>query len=935
MKARYLLSRDFVFAAVLISMLVFSKPATANVNGGKASHLLEEYGKIPLSFVPNEGQTDPRVKFYESSGGHETFFTNDGIVFAITAPDQELLQGPSSFREEEPQPQAANSHLVKLTPLGMRRDVLISADEPQTGRVNYFIGDVPEKWRRDIPTYRSVLYGEAYPGVDFKFYGNNRHLEYDIIVKPGGDLSQVKLQYTGIDHLQITDKGDLTIQVREGLVMAQRAPVVYQVIDGKRVDLAGNFCLKSRTNDAPSSSISLSGCEGRPEAVRSSPSKGDDQPYVVGFEVASYDKKYPLIIDPILIYSSYLGGTGSDYGYALAVDAASNVYLTGCTLSVDFPTKEPFHGPYTSAYAKVFITKLDAAGTALVYSTYLGGNGRNYGYGIALDATGSAYVAGYTTSTNFPRKNAIQKARGGDYDAFVTKLGPAGNALVYSTYLGGSARDGATSIAVDSAGNAFITGRTSSKNFPLMKPFQAVFAGGESDAFVAKLDVSGKPLIYSSYLGGSDLDGGTAIAVDSSGNAYITGVTRSANFLLENPFQNDRQGIEDAFVLKMNPLGDALVYSTYLGGTDLDEGKGIAVDVTGSAYVTGATRSQDFPVMNPIPNHGQNAGYYDAFVTKLTPAGSALAYSTYLGGKATDYGSGIAVDAAFNVYVSGYTTSVDFPLVKAFQSQQVGVWDAFVAKLEAAGNTLVYSSYLGGSKDDYARAIAVDASGYAYVTGWTHSDDFLVTPAALQPTKAGEWDAFVTKLNNTNFVPAVADFSAKPLRGVAPLAVKFANASKGDISTWQWDFGDGQTSSKKSLTHAYANPGKYAVSLTVSGPGGSSTKVRTDYITVETLPAISVVAPNGGEIWPQGTTQTIKWSYQGSPGSVVRIELLMGGAAVSTLSASSPIGTGGTGSYSWKVPLSRVPAENYRISITTGKDVSDASDDNFTIGVSD
>ncbi len=938
MKVRYLLSRGFIFVAFIISVLTFSQLARAYVSGEKTSYLLEQYGKIPLSFVPNEGQTDSRIKFYESSGGHETFFTDEGVVFAITTPDEELLQGPAAFREEEPKRQPVNSYLVKLTPLGMRRNVHISADEPQPGKVNYFIGDVPEKWRSDIPTYRSVVYTEAYPGVDFKFYGNNQHLEYDIIIRPGGDLSQVKLQYNGIEHLQITDKGDLTMQVTAGLALTQRAPVVYQVIDGKRVDLVGNFCIKGRVHDSTSAAVSLSGTEGPSQAVRSDPSRANDQPYVVGFEVASYDKRYPLVIDPILIYSSFLGGTSGDYGYALAVDASSNVYLTGHTLSKDFPTNEPFHGPYTGAYPKVFITKLNAAGNALVYSTYLGGNGYDYGYGIALDAAGNAYVGGYTTSTNFPRKSAIQKAKAGTsagYDAFVTKLGPSGNALVYSTYLGGSGNDRASAIAVDPTGNAYLTGRTDSRNFPLMKPFQAVFSGGESDAFVAKLDATGKALIYSTYLGGEDLDAGSAIAADSSGNAYITGVTRSAKFLLENPFESTRQGLEDAFVLKLNPAGDALVYSTYLGGTDWDEGRGIAVDTAGSAYVTGATRSPNFPVLHPVLNHEHNAGFYDAFVTKFTPSGNALAYSTYLGGNATDYGSGIAVDAAFSAYVSGYTSSDDFPLVEAFQSQHLGLWDAFVAKLELDpdGNatTLVYSSYLGGSKDDYARAIAVDSGGYAYVTGRTHSDDFLITATTLQPTKAGGWEAFVTKLNNTNFIPAVAGFSAKPRVGVAPLTVKFTNSSTGDISTWQWDFGDNQTSSKRSPTHVYNIPGKYTVSLTVKGLGGNSTLVKADRITVEALPSIIVVAPNGGETWPPGSTQTIKWSYTGNPGSYVKIELLMHGARVSTISATSHIGEDGVGSHDWKVPSSRPTGDYYQISLSTEKAI-DVSDGNFTIG---
>jgi len=413
MRVRYLLSSGVIFLTVIIFLLASSTLTRAYVSEGKTGNLNEQYGRIPLSFVRNQGQTDSKVRFYESSGGHETFFTDDGVVLAITPPDEELLQEPSAFLEREQKQPPENAHLVKLTPVGMMRSVQISAEEALPGKVNYFIGDDPEKWRADVPTFRSVVYREAYPGVDFKFYGNNQHLEYDIIVKPGGDPSQVRLQYTGVQRLEITDKGDLALQVTTDLALTQRAPVVYQVIDGKRVELAGKFSVKSFGHEAISPSTLSPECEGSPEAVRSNSSTEHGDAHIVGFEVASYDKRYPLVIDPILIYSSFLGGTASDYGYALAVDASHSVYLTGHTLSLDFPTEEPYHGPYKGAHSKVFITKLNAAGDALVYSTYLGGSGYDYGYGIALDSTGNAYVAGYTNSTNFPRKNAYQKVKGG------------------------------------------------------------------------------------------------------------------------------------------------------------------------------------------------------------------------------------------------------------------------------------------------------------------------------------------------------------------------------------------------------------------------------------------------------------------------------------------------------------------------------------------
>jgi PKD repeat protein len=931
MNARYVVPTGLLIAAIAIHMPTFSKPARASVSEGKTSFLSERYGKIPLFFVKNEGQMDSRVRFYERSRGCETFFTDDSIVFAVTRATEGPFEGPSSGLEEGPPRQPGNSHLIRLTPLGMQRNVHLSAEDAQAGKTNYFIGDDPDRWRTDIPTYRSLVYRDAYPGVDFKFYGNNQQLEYDIMVQPGADLSRVRLQYSGIDRLEITDTGDLIIHVTAGLTLTQRKPVAYQVIEGKRVELTGTFRIGNEALGSTPLEASDGVREGSPEAVQSHPSTTNDQGHVFGFEVASYDRRYPLVIDPILIYSSYLGGIGSDYGYALAVDASGQVTLTGHTLSHDFPTQEPFHGPYGGTYAKVFVTKLNAAGDALVYSTYLGGNGRDYGYGIALDEAGNTYIAGYTDSTNFPKKNAYQKARAGGWDAFVTKLGPDGKTLVYSTYLGGTKDEGATAIAVDSRGQAYITGRTASRKLPLVSPFQPQFGGGESDAFVAKFNAAGKGLIYSTYLGGNDRDGGSAIAVDSSGNAYVTGTTRSSNFLLENPFQNTRMGSQDAFLLKLNPAGDALVYSTYLGGADQEEGRGVAVDSSGSAYVTGATRSADFPVKNPGPGREHNAGSFDGFITKFSPGGNAISYSTYLGGAGADYGSAIAVDTAFNAYVSGHTASRDFPLEQAFDTEHGSLWDGFVAKLNASGNELIYSSYLGGSNDDYGRAIAVDAAGYAYVTGWTHSDDFPVTPNALQPVKAGAWDAFITKINNTNFNPPVAAFSAKPKRGQAPLTVKFKDSSTGNITAWQWDFGDNQTSSDRNPTHIYVNSGTYTVALTTSGPGGNNTRIRPTYIIADAQPGISAVAPNGGEIWPLDSTQTIRWSYTGNPGSFVRIELLMNGLPVSTIKAAIAIGKDGTGSCSWTIPSSRVPGDKYKISLTTNEGSTDLSDGNFTI----
>jgi hypothetical protein len=392
----------------------------------------------------------------------------------------------------------------------------------------------------------------------------------------------------------------------------------------------------------------------------------------------------------------------------------------------------------------------------LIYSTYLGGNSFDEGSGVAVDSAGNGYVTGTTASTNFPTMNPLQPACGGGStcrygDAFVTKINPTGSALVYSTYLGGNGYDYGVRIAVDSAGNAYVTGATGSTDFPTVNPVQSAYGGGEYDAFVTKINPLGSALVYSTYLGGSGnlSDWGTGIAVDSAGHAYVTGLTDSTDFPTKNPLQAANAGSYDAFVAKFNPSG-SLVYSTYLGGSLDDAALGIAADTVGNAYVTGYTGSTDFPTRNPLQPANGGGGQYDAFVAKINPMGSAVVYSTYLGGSSNDYGQSIAVDSVGAAYVTGGTYSTDFPTKNPFQPTCGGCGDAFVAKLNPMGSALVYSTYLGGSGGDFGYGIAVDGAGNAYVTGSTESTNFPITPSAFQ-TACFDYrntcaDAFVTRL---------------------------------------------------------------------------------------------------------------------------------------------------------------------------------------------
>ncbi|MBI5675717.1 MAG: SBBP repeat-containing protein [Nitrospirae bacterium] len=720
-KRRFVMTVFFI--AAMLSSLLFTGNAAISMTGKENSEakIAVAYGKLPLSFIQNDGQTDKKVKFYERGSGHSTYFTEEGVYLQLVTGQGSEVRGHKKDKLSADK-KRVKSELVKLIPRGANPSPKIIAEGPQEGKVNYFIGNDPEKWKTNIPTYREVVYKDLYKGIDIKFYGNNRQLEYDILIKPGADPSQVRLKYEGIKGLKVTEAGDLEITLKEGSI-TQKKPIIYQEIDGKKVEVKGQFIVHG-------SKFRIKG----------------SQP-VFGFEVASYNKKYPLIIDPVLSYSTYLGGGDYDSGFGIALDGSGNAYVTGQTLSTNFPTQDPFQGSNAGS-SDAFVTKINAAGTARVYSTYLGGGDEDVGYGIALDGSGNAYVTGVTQSTNFPMQGPIQGTNAGNGDVFVTKINSFGSALVYSTYLGGSdGMDEGHGMAVDGSGNAYVTGVTQSTNFPMQGPIQGTNGGGGYDAFVTKINSSGTlPLVYSTYLGGSSGDYGYGIAVDGSGNAYVTGGTASTNFSTQGPIQGTNGGgASDAFVTKINSSGSLpLVYSTYLGGSGGDYGRAIALDGSGNAYVTGGTDSTNFPTQGPI--QGTNAGNGDAFVTKINSSGtSPFVYSTYLGGGNDDAGRGIAVDSSGNAYVTGGTASTNFPTQDPFQGSNAGSSDAFVAKINAGGTARVYSTYLGGGNEDAGRGIAVDGSGNAYVTGGTDSTNF-PTQDPFQGSNAGSSDVFVVKI---------------------------------------------------------------------------------------------------------------------------------------------------------------------------------------------
>jgi hypothetical protein len=773
------------------------------------AQVVAAYGKLPLSFELNQGQTDPRVKFLSRGRGYSLFLTSNEVVLALRSRQSSVVSSqwqrtrdcgprttnallPSSIDNPQstidnalvPSPQPPAPAVLRLKLLGANPEATVTGLEELPGKSNYFLGNDPKKWRANVPNYARVKYENVYPGVDLVYYGNQRQLEYDFVVAPGADPKAIRLELDGLvgatrrvapdgrgsaSPLQIDSTGDLVIQTDDGEVRFHK-PVVYQIENLKsktqnRQFLDGRYVLRARSSANPKSRI-------------------ENPKYEVAFEIAKYDARRPLVIDPVLSYSTYLGGSGTDQAKFVAVDGSGNAYLIGDTTSGDFPVY-PLTNPLqrTSGGATdVFVTKLNPLGTALVYSTYLGGSGddnaNDYGGGIVVDSDGYAYITGRTNSTDFPTfppldgTGPYQSANKGGYDAFVTKLDPTGSALVYSTYLGGSYNDFGGGIAIDSSGNAYVTGQTqSSSDFPLLNPLQPA-SGGSSDAFVASLDATGSALNYSTYLGGSADDFGFGIAVDSSGNAYVTGRTLSSDFPTANAFQSSFGGLEDAFVAKVAAGGAPLLYSTYLGGSAEDGAVGIAIDTSNNAYVAGWTYSSDFPTVKPL--QGSFAGVRDAFIAKVNPAGSALVYSTFAGGSSDDVGYSMAVDSSGNAYVTGYTSSTNFPTASPLEDTNGGGLDAFVAKVNGAGSVLIFSTYLGGTGDDSGTGIALDSSGDAYVAGATASINF-PTASPLEDTNAGGLDAFVAKLTGL----------ALPVVTLSPTSLDFGSLGVGFTSPLQ------------------------------------------------------------------------------------------------------------------------------------------------------
>jgi len=742
-------------------------PSSAQQSGSVPSldaRIQANYGKLPLTFEGNRGQIDPQVRFVSRGPGYTAFLTSEGMVLSLRA--QQVV---ANRRANAVPASPAKRTTLQFRLVGAARNPAAVGEVPQVGRVNYFIGNNPAKWQRNVPTFAQVRYKNVYPGIDLLYHGNRRQLEYDFALAPGADPARIQFEISGASRIHIDGNGALVLTTGNGEIHFQ-TPIVYQEWNGQRVAVNGGYVVNDPTH--------------------------------VSFRVAQYDPNKALVIDPVLVYSTYLGGSGNDMPSGIAVDAAGNVYVAGSTDSTDFPLTTL--GSLPAGNDHVFVAKLDATGSNLLYADYLGGNGQDYGYAVALDAANNVYVAGSTASSNFPMVNPYQATFPGSFNAFLTKISPDGSSLSYSTYFGGNGEDIPSSVGVDAAGEMIIAGYTSSTNLPVANAYQSTVSpnqgGNYGDyGFLTKFSPDGSSLVFSTYFAGDSnvpLNcGGTpcwpqpnstiaGMALDAAGNAYLAGTTNTYNFpVTQGAYLTTNTAPaygSVGFVSKFSGSG-SLQYSTYFYEASglLTNNTAIAVDGSGSAYVTGVAFSDGtFPITSTSicdPGvYGSGCGY--AFVTKFDTGGATLLYSTFLGPNNNASPWAIVLDGHNNAYVLASTGSGAFGAVNGIENYGGGN-DALLVEIDAAASTQLFATYLGGSADEQPApaGMAMDASGNLYLTGMTDSSDLLVTPSAFQSVWGGNNDAFIIKIG-----PASA-----PGVMLNPASLQYASQTIGSTSAAQ------------------------------------------------------------------------------------------------------------------------------------------------------
>ena len=754
-------------------LILIASTSLLKASEAQKANILENYDKIPITFTSNTGQLESQVKFIAKGNGITIFFTPEGTTFLLDRETEEsltkrktasLAKGILTYDENEPvahDPKIEREYYVlNLNFINANPNPEVIGEEILPWKNNYFIGNEPSKWRTDVPNYSKIRLRSLYDGIDLIYYGNKNGIKCDFVVQPGAAPGQILLSYDFggfIDKelLRINGESELEVKTPFGNLI-KRKPYCYQEINGEKIEIEANYRII------------------------------DEQLNIFTLNVSTYNSDFPIFINSEIVYSKSFDVTYDEYLKYISVDGNDNAYVIGYTESRDFPTTTgAFNENYNGGTYDVFVCKLNALGSALVYSTYLGGSDSESARGISVDDNGNAYITGATLSTNFPTTaGAYDESDNGNADGFVCKLNPSGNSLIYSTYIGGSNADGGKRITFDGSGNICIAGGTRSEDFPTTAGAYDENHNGDKDIFLCKLNTSGNALIYSTLLGGSNGDACCGLSIDGTGNVYISGNTLSANFPTTSGAFNESYngGYMDIFVCKLGASGSSLIYSTFIGGNSSDGNAGIIVDGSGNAYTSGTTRSANFPATSGAYDENHN-GADDAFVCKVNSSGSALIYSTFLGGSGYEEGHGISVDGSGNAYIAGYTSSSDFPTTSGAYDESlngVGSWDVFVSKINPSGNALIYSTLLGGSSHDFGRAMTIDGSGNAYIGGETCSMDFPTTSGAYDENyNGGNYDVFVFKLNSSGnaliystylggsgFTPVPSDFKIISIKDV-------------------------------------------------------------------------------------------------------------------------------------------------------------------------
>jgi len=733
--------------------------------------ILNKAYTLQIPFIENKGQIKGEsVSYYAKTFGGTVFVTKDG----------KLVYSLPKFEEKE----KVKGWVIKEGLVGASISNVKGEEEAVT-KVSYFKGKDPSKWERNISTYNLVSLGEVYKGIGLKVKAYGKNVEKLFYIKAGANPESIKIKIEGAKSLRVNEAGELEVETGLGVIKFTK-PSAYQEINGKRVEVVAAYTLLSNPQyvygfkvgsydkketliiDPLLASTFIGGSSW--DYGRSIALDGGGNVYITGETDSSnypttsgaYDESYnggdyDVFVSRLnssltsLLASTFIGGSGWDYGYSIALDEDGNVYITGETDSSDYPTTSGAYDESHNGGGDVFVSKLNSSLSTLLASTFIGGSGSDYGYSIALDGGGNVYITGKTYSSDYPTPSgAYDESYNGYCDVFVSRLNSSLSSLLSSTFIGGSSYDYGYSIALDGGGNVYITGETWSSNYPTTSgAYDESFNGGYCDVFVSKLNSSLSTLLSSTFIGGSNYECGYSIALDGGGNVYITGYTYSSDYpTTSGAYDEGHNGDEDVFVSRLNSSLSNLLASTFIGGSGDEHGYSIALDGGGNVYITGYTYSSDYPTTSGAYDEGHN-GDEDVFVSRLNSSLSNLLASTFIGGSGDEHGYSIALDGGGNVYITGYTYSSDYPTTSgAYDEGHNGDEDVFVSRLNSSLSTLLASTFIGGSDDDRGYCIALDGGGNVYITGYTKSSDYPTTSGAYDESHNGDEDVFVSRLNS-------------------------------------------------------------------------------------------------------------------------------------------------------------------------------------------